>query len=259
MKRPLLQLILATALAFLTLTACDPDGRGRGDENNTERPDGSSNDGSSNNGSSNDTEISRGLYCHFTFDGNLDNRISSGPEAGGYGYYFVEGLNGTQGLDLRASTLNFDEAIIDGGTYTISFWVKKLSHSIIYNVESNNQWGKGFILEYKPSGLLYCSDGYDYNYKPAYFDHPSLDPNAWTHIAITSNYVSGIEDCTVKLYLNGQYISSIQEEMVGYQNVNYGIGFRFRGNMIVDNLRIYSEDDLDSKTIKKIYEAERPQ
>ena len=201
--------------------------------------------------------LGSGLYGYYTFEGSAENVIDGAPDAVEMeNPRYVEGLGDGEAIDLHNGSLRFSEPMIDGGSYTISFWAKDINDGIVYSVESRNKWGIGFVLDLQRGVFYYATDGYEYNYGMSTFYHKYLE-EGWNMITVTSDYTPGVENAQINLYINGSLVDTIYENGVGYQNVYYGEALLFQGNMIIDNLRIYNEKVLKKNQVKRIYDAEK--
>ena len=232
--------------------------------------------GSDDGGSDSGENVTNGLYAHYKFEGDCKNSADGAPSAQPINSpSYVDGVSGGKALKFSVSDnsyISVSEPLIDGGTYSISFWVKGLSDGHIFHVVSSGQYGLGFVLTMRDGALTFMSDGYEFVYQynnVTSFAHPTIDSSKWTMVTLTSKYTSGVEKSEVKLYLNGEYVDVINEEGVGYQNVNYGTKFVFGGEveyyggsmrscgMSIDNLRVYDNRVLTSSEVEKIYNYEK--
>ena len=232
--------------------------------------------GSDNGGSDSGENVTNGLYAHYKFEGDCKNSADGAPSAQPINSpSYVDGVSGGKALKFSVSDnsyISVPEPMIDGGTYSISFWVKGLSDGHIFHVVSSGQYGLGFVLTMRDGALTFMSDGYEFVYQynnVTSFAHPAIDSSKWTMVTLTSKYTSGVEKSEVKLYLNGEYVDVINEEGVGYQNVNYGTKFVFGGEveyyggsmrscgMSIDNLRVYDNRVLTTSEVEKIYNYEK--
>ena len=222
-------------------------------------------------------DIESGLYAYYTFEDNTKNTVSGAYNATAVNSpSFVEGMNGTKGLKFSISSnsyISIPEPMIDGGTYTISFWVKGLGDGHIFNVPSRGNYGTSFDFIMKDGSLAYTTTGYTLAYRYDYvqkFSHSAINSNEWTMITLTSTISRGLGQSTVKLYLNGEFVDVISEtDNVSYDAVGCGIKFIFGGkmeyyninmnssNMTIDNLRVYNSRVLSDSEVERIYHFEK--
>ena len=244
-----------------------------------------SNDNSDDNGSNDNNQqdepavqdVTNGLYAYYTFENNTKNMVDGANNATAMNSpTYVEGMSGTKGLKFSISNnsyLSVPEPMIDGGTYSISFWVKGLGDGHIFHVPSKGNYDTSFDFIMKDGFLSYTTTGYTLAYRFDYiqkFSHSTINSNEWTMITLTSTISSGLGSSTVKLYLNGELVDVINEtDNVSYSTVHYGTKFIFSGkmeyynvnmnssNMTIDNLRVYNSRALSDSEVERIYNFEK--
>lgn len=222
-------------------------------------------------------DLRNGLELYCTFEGEISNQADGGPEFYVMGEPQLRegGVKGSQYAHFtRSDYLFVAEPLIDGGNFTVSFWVHSLGDGHLFHVDGSESmhYEVGFILNLRDGRLTYMSEGYNYIYDysgVSSFEHAPLSGSEWTMVTLTASYTSGIEEAIVKLYINGEAVDYKSEVGIGYQNVNYGLKFYFGGllsaygkqstsgaEMAVDNLRVYSRE-FHSNEVKQLYNFER--
>ena len=222
-------------------------------------------------------DVTNGLYAYYTFEGDTKNMVDGASNAVAMNSpTYVDGMDGTKGLKFSVSQnsyLSVPEPMIDGGTYSVSFWVKGMGDGHIFHVPSKGNYDTSFDLIMKDGFLSYTTTGYNlayrYDYMPK-FAHGTIDSNEWTMITLTSTISAGLGESTVKLYINGEFVDVISEtENVAYSTVRYGTKFIFGGkmeyyninmissNMTIDNLRVYNSRALSDSEVERIYNFEK--
>ena len=219
-----------------------------------------------------------GLYAYYTFEDNTTNMVSGAPNGSGINTTYVDGVQGSKALKFPSENakLNIPDPLIDGCTFTVSFWAKDLNDGHIFSVVSSGQYKNSNILAVKDGQLTYLQSGYNFWYRwtnDQYvipFTHSSLSSD-WHLITITSKYSSGSGKTEMCLYLDGEFVDKITLSDQGYDTVNYGTKFVFGGSltrsgftpslnwisMSIDNLRIYNTRVLTAEEVKQIYEYEK--
>ena len=156
--------------------------------------------------------------------------------------------------------------MIDGCTFTVSFWVKGLSDGHIFSVPSSGYYDTSFDLVMLKGSLAYTVRGTNVDFAPK-FVHSAFNGSEWSMVTLTSEK-DGMS-AIIKLYVNGVYVSRIKDIMLDY-SLNKGISFMFGGklvwnggnktinavNMTVDNLRIYNSRALNATEVMQVYEYE---
>ena len=207
-------------------------------------------------------DVTSGLYAYYTFEENTKSVVEGAYKATPINNpTYVESMNGTKAIKFSSmdnSYISVPEPMIDGGTFTVSFWVKGLSDGHLFHVPSTGtSSGGSYYLTVKNGCVTFDSDGY----KLYYFSHPALNAAEWTMVTMTCSY----SDSTIKLYLNGEFLDVIKGVgRLGYAK-NCGMKFIFGGklnnnftalNMTVDNLRIYNTRVLSDAEVEQIYKYE---
>ena len=207
-------------------------------------------------------DLTDGLYAYYTFEGNANNTVAGAPKAQQINApKYVEGYKGTKAIKFSAKDNNYlsvTEAMIDGGTFTVSFWVNNLGDGhIFHTVKGDNShyvfgMSGGFF-----DISLYASRGNRYYQNT--FAHESLDYSSWSMITITSSK-SGY-DHEFKLYVNGEYVDLCTLSTNTSEMEKFIFGGKFynwqTSNMIIDNLRIYNTKALSRKEVEYLYETEK--
>ena len=221
-------------------------------------------------------DVTSGLYAYYTFEDNTKNVVEGGYNATAVNApSYVESVNGTKAIKFSTmdnSHITVPEPMIDGGTFTVSFWVKGLSDGHIFHVPSTGNYRKTFNLIVKNGSLTYDLGGYNLQYNQSgllAFSHPTLNVSEWTMVTLTSTYVD-YNNTTIKLYINGEYID-VFKSVTARDAINNGQKFVFGGkmtdsnysnlninglNMTVDNLRIYNTRALSDVEVEQIYKYE---
>ncbi|MBR3859235.1 MAG: carboxypeptidase regulatory-like domain-containing protein [Bacteroidaceae bacterium] len=228
--------------------------------------DNSSGDG----GNSSIQDVTGGLYAYYTFENNTNNVAEGGYNAAAINNpTYVESMNGTKAIKFSSSnnsSITIPEAMIDGCTFTVSFWAKGLSDGHIFSVPSSGSYDTSFDLVMLNGSLAYTVRGANIDYAPK-FTHSTFNASEWSMITLTSekNGISAI----AKLYVNGVYMSSLKDIMLDY-SLNQGLSFTLGGklvwnggtrtinavNMTVDNLRIYNGRALSIAEVMQVYNYE---
>ena len=220
-------------------------------------------------------DVTSGLYAYYTFEDNTKNTVEGGYNATAInGPTYVESVNGTKAIKFSTmdnSYISVPEPMIDGGTFTVSFWVKGLSDGHIFHVPNTGQYEVSFSFIMKENFLAYATKGYEiiYNYNGMQkFAHPSVDTSEWTMVTLSSAAAGYGGNTNVRLYLNGEFVDTYQESNVFYETAGRGTKFVFGGkmdyriislnssNMTVDNLRIYNTRALSDAEVEQIYKYE---
>ena len=214
-------------------------------------------------------DVTNGLYAYYTFEDNTKNTVEGGYNATAVNApSYVESMNGTKAIkfsSLDNSYISVPEPMIDGGTFTVSFWVKGLSDGHIFHVtEKENRY----------AFFSFCvNDGYLTHYPHAYyqssvpFSHPTISNSEWVMITLTSTLIKNQNRTKVKLYINGEFIDTL-EPGTDVTPIDNGVKFIFGGahsyryvkfdsmNMTADNLRIYNTRALSDAEVEQIYKYE---
>lgn len=218
-------------------------------------------------------DVTSGLYAYYTFEDNTKNVVEGGYNATAVNApTYVESVNGTKAIKFSTmdnSHITVPEPMIDGGTFTVSFWVKGLSDGHIFHVPNNRAYDdNAFNLTVKNGSISYDLTGYytsnssgDGGYN---FAHPALNVSEWAMITLTSNNTTS-SYADVKLYINGEFIDVFKKVYDNYGVKNEGMKFVLGGklnqyvnalNMTVDNLRIYNTRALSDAEVEQIYKYE---
>lgn len=215
-------------------------------------------------------DVTKGLYAYYTFEDNTKNSVRGGYNATPINNptYGVS-MNGTKAIEFSSSnnsSITIPEAMIDGCTFTVSFWVKGLSDGHIFSVPSSGYYDTSFDLVMLKGSLAYTVRGTNVDFAPK-FVHSAFNGSEWSMVTLTSEK-DGMS-AIIKLYVNGVYVSRIKDIMLDY-SLNKGISFMFGGklvwnggtktinavNMTVDNLRIYNRRALNASEVMQVYEYE---
>ena len=218
-----------------------------------------------------------GLYAYYTFEGNFNNTVDGAPNGQGINSpTYVEGVNGTQAVQFsvaKNSYMTISKAMIDGLTYSVSFWIKGLSDGHLWHIYTGKVFATNNheidnILSMQNGKLTFSSGwswwySYDGEYSGTSFTQPYIDAEKWNMITLTSSSqsASGTE-CEMKLFINGEIIDIITCSM---STKNKGLKFIFGGeldnmtppSMTVDNLRVYNTRALSEEEVMQIYEYEK--
>ena len=219
-----------------------------------------------------------GLYAYYTFEDNTTNTVSGAPNGSGINTTYVDGIQGGKALKFSSENAKFNipDPLIDGCTFTVSFWAKDLNDGHVFSVVSIGQYKNSNILAVRDGQLTYLQSGYNLWWRWTYddyvipFTHSSLS-SGWHHVTITSKYTSGNSKTEMCLYIDGEFIDTITLSDQGYDIVNYGTKFVLGGplsrsdknvslnwiSMSIDNLRIYNSRVLTAEEVKQIYEYEK--
>ena len=210
-------------------------------------------------------DLNEGLYAYYTFEGNANNTVQGAPKAQQINSpKYVDGYKGTQAIKFSAKDNNYlsvTEAMIDGGTFTVSFWVNNLGDGHIFHIEKGGNARYIFGLV---GGFFRISlGGYDYGnfYENNTFAHESLDYSSWNMITITSSCGENGRDHEMKLYINGEHVDlcSLSSGIAEYEKFIFGGKYYdawHTSNMIIDNLRIYNTKALSDYEVEFLYETE---
>lgn len=215
-------------------------------------------------------DVTSGLYAYYTFEDNTKNVVEGGYNATAVNApSYVESMNGTKAIKFSTmdnSYISVPEAMIDGGTFTVSFWVKGLSDGHIFHVPTTKSTGSSFNLIVKNGSFSYDLDGYNFRLGRVInsFSQPALNVSEWVMITFTS-YCTSRYNVDVKLYINGEFIDVFKGLSDDYGVTNNGMKFVLGGklndyfnaiNMTVDNLRIYNTRALSDAEVQQIYKYE---
>ena len=226
-------------------------------------------------GGSGAQDVTNGLYAYYMFNGNCQNAVDGAPNGQGINNpTYTDGLRGTQAVKLSVSDdsyVNIPDALIDGNTFSISFWVKGLSDGHLFHVPSSRDklesYDNGFIFTMQNARLTFWS-GRHWYYKSYNevrpFTHPTIDASQWNMITLTcAQRISYSErPVTLKLYINGDFVDVVEIDVdcVGC-GTKFVLGGKFEGttppSMTVDNLRVYNARTLSDAEVKQIYNYER--
>lgn len=216
-----------------------------------------------------------GLYAYYTFEGNTKNTIEGAPNGSGINTSYVSGMQDSKAIKFTSaeSKLNIPEGLIDGSTYTVSFWVKGMSDGHFYHCDTTADYYFSHIFGVRNGALTYAESGYSFFYNWSNtdsvrsFTHPAIDSSEWHLITMTSSSPSAYAECC--LYIDGEFIDKLVCPY--YNNKNRGVKFIFGGklshsnfnqslnwqSMSIDNLRIYNSRALTAEEVMQIYEYER--
>lgn len=218
-------------------------------------------------------DVTSGLYAYYTFEENTKSTVEGAYKATPINApTYVESMNGTKAIKFSSmdnSYISVPEPMIDGGTFTVSFWIKGLSDGHLFHVPSNDQWlgtskyVDSFLMIMRNGKLTFYPDGW-YGW---IFAHPTIDASEWTMVTLTSSY--GNYNSTTKLYINGDFVDVSNRVEWNHDVKNRGVKFIFGGsyndinntkfnaiNMTVDNLRIYNARALSDAEVEQIYKYE---
>ena len=208
-------------------------------------------------------DLNDGLYAYYTFEGNANNTVVGAPKAQQINSpKYVEGYKGTKAIKFSVKDNNYlsvTEAMIDGGTFTVSFWVNNIGDGHIFHVEK----GSHFRFVFGMTGGFFNIELCDYEINNDYntFAHELLDYSSWNMITITSNRSDYIHE--LKLYINGEYVDlcTLQCGFARDEMEKFIFGGKISNwhtsNMIIDNLRIYNTKALSKKEVEYLYETEK--
>lgn len=224
-----------------------------------------------------------GLYAYYTFENSTANTVDGAPNGLGLNNpTYTNGVGDGKAIRFSASDNSYfkiaGQGLIDGGTFTISFWVKGLTDGHIFHAESSNvlsYYVQGItqILTMREGYLTYMSRGYylheaygDRSQTPS-FSHNTLNSD-WKMITLTSHVNNS--QYTHQLYINGELFDKRSySDGNGYSSLNTGTNFIFGGkyehetltlnavSMTIDNLRIYNTRVLSDREISNIYNYEK--
>ena len=209
-------------------------------------------------------DLHEGLYAYYTFEGNANNTVKGAPKAQQINSpKYTDGHKGTKAIKFSAKDNNYlsvTEAMIDGGTFTVSFWVNNLGDGHIFHIE------KGDYARYifgMAGGFFKISieGGYYGTRTDNTFAHESLDYSLWNMITITST-CRDEDSHELKLYINGEHVDlcTLRSGTAEYEKFIFGGKFYdvwHTSNMIVDNLRIYNNKALSDDEVEYLYETEK--
>lgn len=230
--------------------------------------------------------VKNGLYAYYTFNDEAKNIVEGGKNATAINNpaYTGDTQDGSKAIVLNSSKnsyLNIPEGLIDNKEFSISFWAKGITDGHIFHVETNLNTESGeknaFNLLMKDGMLMFVVRNYYFWYqfnKCPSFAHGNISDNNWHMITLTSEYgVTKYGIINTKLYIDGELIDAISEEVLSAYNLEYGNGVRFVlggniqrqgtikipaiSNVIIDNLRIYNSRRLSESEINQIYKAEK--
>lgn len=221
-----------------------------------------------------------GLYAYYTFENSTANTVDGAPNGIVMNNpTYTTGVAGGRAIKFSASDNSYfkvaGDGLLDGGTFTISFWAKGLSDGHIFHAESSNTAssyvnGIAQILSVRNGYFTYMNSGwhliYDYNNTES-FSHNTLN-SEWVMVTVTSTVMKS--QYTNKLYLNGE-LFDIRTRTTTYagEELNKGTNFIFGGgythqrislnavSMTIDNLRIYNTRVLSDREISNIYNYEK--
>ena len=209
-------------------------------------------------------DLDEGLYAYYTFESNANNTVKGAPKAQQINSpKYTDGLKGTQAIKFSAKDNNYlsvTEAMIDGGTFTVSFWVNNLGDGHIFHIAEgdNSRYIFGMSGGFFTTYMYGCSYGM---WEGNIFAHESLDYSSWNMITITSTCSNGKRH-EFKLYINGEYVDLCSLTNATSECEKFIFGGKFydlwhTSNMIVDNLRIYNDKALSDDEVEFLYETER--
>ena len=219
-------------------------------------------------------DVTSGLYAYYTFEDNTKNVVEGGYNATAVNApSYVESVNGTKAIKFSTmdnSHITVPEPMIDGGTFTVSFWVKGLSDGHIFHVVSKSSQ-RGLFNLFVKNGSLYhpLYSPYIDNSGVVPYSHATISSSEWVMVTLTSiatNATNYSSRTTTKLYINGDFVDVVEQPYIAYA-VNDGLKFVLGGsykyasninalNMTVDNLRIYNTRALSDVEVEQIYKYE---
>lgn len=219
-------------------------------------------------------DVTSGLYAYYTFEDNTKNVVEGGYNATAVNApSYVESMNGTKAIkfsSLDNSHITVPEPMIDGGTFTVSFWVKGLSDGHIFHVINKSSQKGLFNLFVKNGSLIHpLYSSYMDNSGVVPYSHAAISSSEWVMVTLTSiatNTTYYDSRTKTKLYINGDFVDVVEQPYIAYA-VNEGLKFVFGGpynydsninalNMTVDNLRIYNTRALSDAEVEQIYKYE---
>ena len=197
--------------------------------------------------------LTDGLYAHYTFEGNTNNTVTGAPKAQQINSpKYVDGLNGGQAIKFSAkenSYLSVTQSMIDGGTFTVSFWAANQGDGHIFHIEN----GSSLRYEFGMKGGFFCIEDRE-------FVHEAIDYSTWNMITITSKCTDNYTH-EFKLYINGEMVDLCSRERSTYEYKKFIFGGVINNwstsNMIVDNLRIYNTKALSDYEVEHLYDLEK--
>ena len=214
-------------------------------------------------------DVTSGLYAYYTFEDNTKNVVEGGYNATAVNDpTYVESVNGTKAIKFSTmdnSYITVPEPMIDGGTFTVSFWMKGFSDGHIFHVtdiaKNRDTWTLYIVNNFLIHDTYNAGDSYE-----AIFVHPSIANSEWVMVTLTSTKSSSYGRTKVKLYINGEFVDTSEPS---YYKFDQGVKFVFGGshsynysaalkgiNMTVDNLRIYNTRALSDAEVQQIYKYE---
>ena len=209
-------------------------------------------------------DLSEGLYAYYTFEGNANNTVKGAPKAQQINApKYTDGLKGTKAIKFSTKDNNYlsvTEAMIDGGTFTVSFWVNNLGDGHIFHIEKGNS--ARYVFGVVGGFFRMALEGSIYDvYVKNTFAHESLDYSSWNMITITST-CSDEYSHELKLYINGEHVDLCTLRSRTAEHEKFIFGGKFHdiwqtSNMIVDNLRIYNDKALSDDEVEYLYEKEK--
>lgn len=219
-------------------------------------------------------DVTSGLYAYYTFEDNTKNTVEGGYNATAInGPTYVESVNGTKAIKFSTmdnSHITVPEPMIDGGTFTVSFWVKGLSDGHIFHVISKSSQDGLFNLFVKNGSLIHpLYSPYMGNSGVVPYSHAAIPSSEWVMVTLTSVATNATlygSRTKTKLYINGDFVDVVEQPYIAYA-VNEGLKFVLGGsykyasninaiNMTVDNLRIYNTRALSDAEVEQIYKYE---
>ena len=227
---------------------------------------GAGNDNGGNNDNGGVQDVTGGLYAYYTFEENVKNQVEDGaPNATAVNApTYVDGMKGTKAIKFNVndnSYISISEAMINYGTFSISFWVRNLGDGHIFHIASGNYARYVFGMVGGFFRISLESNAYGNFYYNNTFAHESLDYSSWSMITITSTCSNGISH-ELKLYINGEHVDLCTLSCATAEYEKFVFGGKFydawqTSNMIVDNLRIYNDKALSDDEVEFLYETER--
>lgn len=219
-------------------------------------------------------DVTSGLYAYYTFEDNTKNVVEGGYNATAVNApSYVESVNGTKAIKFSTmdnSHITVPEPMIDGGTFTVSFWVKGLSDGHIFHVVSKSGQKGLFNLFVKNGSLIHpLYSSYMDNSGVVSYSHATISSSEWVMVTLTSNATNTTyydSRTKTKLYINGDFVDVVEQPYIVYA-ANEGLKFVLGGpykyasninalNMTVDNLRIYNTRALSDAEVEQIYKYE---
>lgn len=210
-------------------------------------------------------DLNDGLYAYYTFEGNANNTVKGAPKAQQINSpKYVDGMKGTKAIKFSAKDNNYlsvTEAMIDGGTFTVSFWVSNLGDGHIFHIQSGSY--ARYIFGMTGGFFKTYMYGRDYGmWVENTFAHESLDYSSWNMITITSTCGEDNSTHEFKLYINGELVDlcTLRDGISECEKFIFGGKYYdvwHTSNMVIDNLRIYDTKALSDVEMEYLYNTEK--